>query len=175
MATIVEGEASESDEEYDDSHLNSSLTGSILSKESPLHKDIDKLSDTSTTEPRQQEKFTVHHKYKSLFQRKLVDEMFSLRGQVETIANKSYNDANKQMRQLSRNAEHLTSDLKKSARQLQLLTNDLFRLEDKVDELNKQNVLSNIVIKRQSAASEDPTRTDAAAADAAADMAQADS
>lgn len=56
-----------------------------------------------------------------------------------------------------------------------MLTNDLFRLEDKVDELNKQNVLSNIIIKRQSAASEDPTRTDAAAADAAADMAQADS
>ena len=42
----------------------------------------------------------------------IVDEMFSLRGHVETISNKSYNDANKQMRQLSRNAEHLTTDLK---------------------------------------------------------------
>ena len=42
----------------------------------------------------------------------IVDEMFSLRGHVETISNKSYNEANKQMRQLSRNAEHLTTDLK---------------------------------------------------------------
>ena len=39
--------------------------------------------------------------------------------------------------------------LQKSARQLQLLTNDLFRLEDKIDELNKQGALSNIILLKR--------------------------
>ena len=43
----------------------------------------------------------------------------------------------------------------KSARQLQLLTNDLFRLEDKIDELNKQGALSIIMLLKPG-----PLRTD---------------
>ena len=39
--------------------------------------------------------------------------------------------------------------MQKSARQLQLLTNDLFRLEDKIDELNKQGALSNIILLKR--------------------------
>ena len=45
--------------------------------------------------------------------------------------------------------------LQKSARQLQLLTNDLFRLEDKIDELNKQGALSNIILLKHEPAGAD--------------------
>ena len=47
--------------------------------------------------------------------------------------------------------------LQKSARQLQLLTNDLFRLEDKIDELNKQGALSNIILLKREPLGTDTT------------------
>jgi len=40
--------------------------------------------------------------------------MFTLRGQAESIAHKSYNDSTKQIKQLGRNTDHLITNLKVS-------------------------------------------------------------
>lgn len=42
----------------------------------------------------------------------IVEEMFSLRRQAETIAHRSYTDSTKQVKLLVNNADHLTTDLK---------------------------------------------------------------
>ncbi|KAF6025249.1 hypothetical protein EB796_016459 [Bugula neritina] len=158
MATIVLGEASESEDELDE---ETSCTPTISqSKDTPsfvtstTHRnssssftkgisDTDASLETSAETPSAAQ-MVINPKYKSLFQKRLVEEMFTLRGQAESIAHKSYNDSTKQIKQLGRNTDHLITNLKKSAYQLQLLTNDLFRLEDTIDLVNSNQPFSKL-------------------------------
>ncbi|XP_067945894.1 uncharacterized protein [Watersipora subatra] len=151
MATVVEGEASESDDEFEESFGEPVTDGGSTPKDSPsesmsskdslsLVKSLSENDSSTDVSPYDghQKKVVIKHKYKSLFQKKLVEEMFSLRSQVETIVDNSYAESTRNMRQLVKNADALTSNLKKSTYQLQLLTNDLFKLEDQIDLVNQQ-------------------------------------
>lgn len=180
MATIVAGEASESDEEEinvsGQSHIEQDSAEESRSESETVQSSVgnpsagdalaegtqvplSNLSDfnvgtashesrgvTQEDTNRERHHVTVLPKYKGLIQKQLVDKLLGIKTHTEQLSHHSYTEATKQLQTLTKSAHELSTGLKHSAHQLQLLTNDLFRLEDYVDEINKVSQLPAITV-----------------------------
>jgi len=183
MATIVEGEASESDEEevvsvsvtvaehlhsispspitnqkasFEHYRLPTSTDGNRSLADEPQayrttssHTTVNTVLNVEAQHPnispapkeREPHTFSVPSKYRGVLQKKLVEEILTVRNNVETLTHKGYTDSIRQLVNMAKQTDTITGEIKHSAHQLQLLTNDLFRLEDIIDEVNLSETL----------------------------------
>ncbi|XP_012938113.1 biogenesis of lysosome-related organelles complex 1 subunit 3 [Aplysia californica] len=132
-AVVVEGEASESEEEELDSS-GKSIPPALppiksLNEHSSSYESIDSITNVPTLAPRQAWK----PKYDTVLNRKLWESNLSLCNNANGIASQAYLSAAKDITNCAQQLSKSHGAIQDVSHNLRLLTNDLFNLDDRTD------------------------------------------
>jgi len=127
---VVEGEASESEEEELDSNGNALPSTQQKSNEnSSSYESIDDIADMPSLAPKQMWK----PKYDSVLNRKLWESNMSFCNNINAMASHTYMTAAKDIVNCAQQLSRSHAAIQDVSHNMRLLTNDLFNLDDRVD------------------------------------------
>ncbi|XP_064462850.1 uncharacterized protein LOC135373695 [Ornithodoros turicata] len=138
LATVVAGEASESDE--DDATYSGSTTDSRCSTSQAMSLD-GSFSAASTGR-----RMTEPTRYNSLLHRKLRERNASLRKNLTEMACQPYQNATREITSITQSLIRSQQLVQEVSSTLRRLTNELFQLEDKVETVRHCNIIPDITM-----------------------------
>ncbi|XP_052830723.1 biogenesis of lysosome-related organelles complex 1 subunit 3 isoform X2 [Octopus bimaculoides] len=138
---VVAGEASESDEEINTSELNHSMPTLRIDKAIPSS---DNASSGNTFSAFHQQGQILQPKYNSLLHTKLRDRNIAFSRHLREALKHIYVSSTKNLITNSQNLFKTQAAIQDVSHNMRLLTNDLFRIQDKIDIITSCNILPEI-------------------------------
>lgn len=137
VATVVSGEASESDDE------DATYSGTSGSRHTSQASSLDDSFDVTSAGRR----FSEPSHYNTLLHRKLRERNLSLRKNLTDMACQPYQNAAKEIAGITQSLIRSQQLVQEVSTTLRRLTNELFQLEDKVETVRHCNIIPEITVQ----------------------------